>query len=150
MPSSFALSQQTQFLLTERGVALARPSRVATFDRDGFAHGVGPIEPNTMVATNIVWSPLYTAFYGSFLWLSDDAYVATMLHRMTIAIHVNRALGEKDFATHRDDPPEAPLDVAASFAAGGLVGVVVAAVAIMVYGMMTGRTESGSTHHPIT
>ena len=30
------------------------------------------------------------------------------------------------------------------------IGVVVAAVAILVYGMMTGRESSGSTHHPIT
>jgi uncharacterized membrane protein YeaQ/YmgE (transglycosylase-associated protein family) len=30
------------------------------------------------------------------------------------------------------------------------IGVVVAAVAIMVYGMMTGRERGGSTRHPIT
>ena len=30
------------------------------------------------------------------------------------------------------------------------IGVVVAAVAILVYGMMTGRQQSGSTHHPTT
>ena len=30
------------------------------------------------------------------------------------------------------------------------IGVVVAAVAILVYGMMTGRSQSGSTGHPIT
>lgn len=35
---------------------------------------------------NIVWSPLYTAFYGSFLWLSDNAYVATTVHRITIVV----------------------------------------------------------------
>ena len=30
------------------------------------------------------------------------------------------------------------------------IGVVVAAIAILVYGMMTGREQSGSTHHPMT
>ena len=30
------------------------------------------------------------------------------------------------------------------------IGVVVAAVAILVYGMVTGRQQSGSTHHPTT
>src|SRR6186997_3446030 len=30
------------------------------------------------------------------------------------------------------------------------IGVVVAAVAILVYGMITGREQSESTHHPIT
>ena len=30
------------------------------------------------------------------------------------------------------------------------IGVVVAAIAIMVYGMITGRSESGSSQHPIT
>ena len=32
----------------------------------------------------IVWSPLYTAFYGSFLHLSTDAYFATTAHRLII------------------------------------------------------------------
>jgi uncharacterized membrane protein YeaQ/YmgE (transglycosylase-associated protein family) len=30
------------------------------------------------------------------------------------------------------------------------IGVVVAAIAIFVYGMVTGREHSGSTHHPTT
>ena len=30
------------------------------------------------------------------------------------------------------------------------IGVVVAAIAILVYGMITGREQSGSTHHPST
>jgi uncharacterized membrane protein YeaQ/YmgE (transglycosylase-associated protein family) len=30
------------------------------------------------------------------------------------------------------------------------IGVVVAALAIMVYGMVTGRERSGSSHHPVT
>ncbi|HMD71263.1 MAG TPA: hypothetical protein VKF41_07960 [Bryobacteraceae bacterium] len=34
----------------------------------------------------IVWSPIYTAFYGTFLHLSTDAYVATMAHRLTIIL----------------------------------------------------------------
>ena len=29
-----------------------------------------------------------------------------------------------------------------------IIGVIVAAVAILVYGMITGRSQSGSTHHP--
>jgi hypothetical protein len=30
------------------------------------------------------WSPLYTAFYGSLLYLSSDAYLVTILHRILI------------------------------------------------------------------
>ena len=48
-----------------------------------------------------------------------------LMRRMTITIHVNRALPDAHSRTHRDDPLEAPLDVAASFSAGALVGVVV-------------------------
>jgi hypothetical protein len=33
---------------------------------------------------DIVWSPLYTAFYGSFLFLSPDAYAASIGHRLVI------------------------------------------------------------------
>jgi hypothetical protein len=32
---------------------------------------------------DIVWSPLYTAFYGSFLFVTADAYNATMMHRVS-------------------------------------------------------------------
>ena len=32
----------------------------------------------------IVWSPLYTAFYGAFLHLSTDAFFATIAHRLVI------------------------------------------------------------------
>src|SRR5262245_584543 len=48
-----------------------------------------------------------------------------LMRRMTITIPVNRALPDAHARTHRDDPLEAPLDVAASFSAGALVGVVV-------------------------
>src|SRR5215470_2124042 len=33
---------------------------------------------------DIVWSPLYTAFYGSFLFATTDPYNVTILHRMVI------------------------------------------------------------------
>lgn len=35
---------------------------------------------------HFAWSPLYTAFYGTFLHLSDHAYVATVLHRAVIVM----------------------------------------------------------------
>jgi hypothetical protein len=35
---------------------------------------------------NIVWSPLYAAFYGSFLFLTPDVYLATVLHRLFIVL----------------------------------------------------------------
>src|SRR5215216_1784435 len=34
------------------------------------------------------WSPLYTAFFGSFLWLFSDPFVATLLHRLAIVLIV--------------------------------------------------------------
>jgi hypothetical protein len=37
-------------------------------------------------AVNIVWSPLYTAFYGSVFMLTHDVYDATTLHRVIIVI----------------------------------------------------------------
>lgn len=33
---------------------------------------------------DIIWSPLYTAFYGTLLYFSTDAYVVTILHRLII------------------------------------------------------------------
>jgi hypothetical protein len=33
---------------------------------------------------DIIWSPLYTAFYGTLLHFSSDAYVVTILHRLII------------------------------------------------------------------
>jgi hypothetical protein len=71
IPSSFAPAQQTQFLLTERGVALERPSHTATFNRDGRVESTTPIEPGTVVATNVVWSPL-VRFTGADLLGRDD------------------------------------------------------------------------------
>jgi hypothetical protein len=35
---------------------------------------------------DIVWSPLYTAFYGSFLFVSADPYNATIMHRIVIVL----------------------------------------------------------------
>jgi len=35
---------------------------------------------------NIVWSPLYTAYYGSWLAVSENAAVATLLHRLGLII----------------------------------------------------------------
>ncbi|HEY9630143.1 MAG TPA: hypothetical protein V6C84_22845 [Coleofasciculaceae cyanobacterium] len=34
--------------------------------------------------SDIVWSPLYTSFYGFFLNISSDVYAATILHRIAI------------------------------------------------------------------
>jgi hypothetical protein len=35
---------------------------------------------------NIVWSPLYTAYYGSWLGVSENAAVATFLHRLGLIV----------------------------------------------------------------
>lgn len=35
---------------------------------------------------DIVWSPLYTAFYGSFLFVTSDPYNATIMHRVVIVL----------------------------------------------------------------
>jgi hypothetical protein len=35
---------------------------------------------------NVAWSPLYTAFYGSFLFITEDPYAATILHRLAIVL----------------------------------------------------------------
>ena len=37
-------------------------------------------------SNSIAWSPLYTAFYGSFLYFSRDAYVVTTAHRAVIVL----------------------------------------------------------------
>jgi AcrR family transcriptional regulator len=65
---------------------------------------------------------LYTVLLGPD---GSARVMAYLLHRMTIAIHVNRTPIERDFSTHRDDPLESPHDVVAAFAAGALLGVVV-------------------------
>src|SRR5262245_33077667 len=36
--------------------------------------------------TVIAWSPLYTSFYGSMLYLTSDVYAATTAHRMLIVL----------------------------------------------------------------
>jgi hypothetical protein len=38
------------------------------------------------LAVNIVWSPLYTAFYGTVLLATKDAYTATIFHRVIIVL----------------------------------------------------------------
>ncbi|MBA4065548.1 MAG: hypothetical protein C0501_17900 [Isosphaera sp.] len=35
---------------------------------------------------NVIWSPLYTAFYGSFLFLNPDPVWATFAHRLVIVV----------------------------------------------------------------
>lgn len=35
---------------------------------------------------DIVWSPLYTAFYGSFLFVTADTYSVTIMHRVVIVL----------------------------------------------------------------
>jgi hypothetical protein len=35
---------------------------------------------------DIVWSPLYTAFYGTLIYISNDAFVVTTLHRVIIVL----------------------------------------------------------------
>lgn len=90
-----------------------------------FARTAGPDPGNPLVsffAHVLDHRRLYTALLGPD---GSARVMAYLLHRMIIAIHVNRTLGESDIGTHRDDPLEAPLDVAAAFAAGALVGVVV-------------------------
>jgi hypothetical protein len=37
-------------------------------------------------AVNLVWSPLYTSYYGTLLMLTGDAYAATILHRVVIVM----------------------------------------------------------------
>jgi hypothetical protein len=37
-------------------------------------------------ANDLLWSPLYTAFYGSLLHLSPDAAAVTLLHRVLIVL----------------------------------------------------------------
>ena len=42
----------------------------------------------TDFANNIIWSPLYTSFFGSFLHVTSDVYIATILHRIIIVFTV--------------------------------------------------------------
>jgi hypothetical protein len=80
IPSSFAPAQQTQFLLTERGAELDRPSRTATFDREGHVESTAPFEPGAVVATNVVWSPLIR-FTGANLLGRDESGKAVIAVR---------------------------------------------------------------------
>jgi len=80
MPTSFASSQRMQFLLTERGVALDRPAEIATFDLDGHLDPATSIEPNSVVATNVVWSPLIR-FSGAELLGRDEMGMAVIVAR---------------------------------------------------------------------
>ena len=41
------------------------------------------------LAVNIVWSPLYAAFYGSVFMLTQDVYLATIFHRVIIVFAVS-------------------------------------------------------------
>lgn len=38
------------------------------------------------LSVDIVWSPLYTAYYGSLLFFSSDIYLVTILHRLIIVL----------------------------------------------------------------
>ena len=38
---------------------------------------------------DMAWSPLYTAFYGSFLFVTRDPYAATILHRLVIILLIS-------------------------------------------------------------
>ena len=38
---------------------------------------------------NIAWSPLYEAFYGSFLFITRDPYLATILHRLVLILLIS-------------------------------------------------------------
>src|SRR5215470_18444124 len=55
---------------------------------------------------DIVWSPLYTAFYGSFLFVTADTYNATIMHRVVIVLAA--AVGVL-FAMRRILPPNLAL-----------------------------------------
>jgi hypothetical protein len=39
-------------------------------------------------SVNLLWSPLYTAFYGTLLFFSKDVYLITILHRLIIVFAV--------------------------------------------------------------
>ena len=39
--------------------------------------------------SNLLWSPLYTGFYGSLLHVTDDIYTVTILHRIIIVFAVS-------------------------------------------------------------
>jgi hypothetical protein len=41
---------------------------------------------HNMHAVDLVWSPIYTAYYGMFLNMSQDAYAVTLTHRIPIVL----------------------------------------------------------------
>lgn len=62
------------------------------------------------LADNIVWSPLYTAFYGTMLMLTgQDVYLATVLHRVVIAVTASLCVA---IAMRRLLPPSIALLIA--------------------------------------
>ena len=61
----------------------------------------------------IAWSPLYTTFYGSLMYFSDDAYVVTTAHRMIIVL-VSRHSGSR--------PDAAPVTARHRMDGRGMVG----------------------------
>jgi hypothetical protein len=80
VPSSFASgqqSQQTQFLLTERGAPIDRPNAVARFDPRGFLERGTTVRAGERYATNIVWSPLVRIDGGRILG-RDAAGIAVL------------------------------------------------------------------------
>ncbi len=67
----------------------------------------------------------HRTLYTALLVEGGSARVHLHLHqRMTVAVHVNRNADEPGI-THRGDPPESPHDVAATMAAGAMLGAVV-------------------------
>jgi hypothetical protein len=53
---------------------------------DTSAYFVSAFAWSEQLSVNIVWSPLYTAFYGTVFALTDDASLATTLHRVVIVM----------------------------------------------------------------
>lgn len=49
---------------------------------DTAAYFVRAVTWHRFAQVDIVWSPLYTAYYGSWLWLTENAQWATLLHRV--------------------------------------------------------------------
>ena len=53
---------------------------------DTSSYFVGAYRWSKDFAVNIVWSPLYTAFYGTVLLATGDVYLATVVHRLIIVM----------------------------------------------------------------
>jgi hypothetical protein len=67
VPPAFAPDQQTQFLLTERGLPVDRPDSLARFEPDGHVDPGTDLVPGGRYATNVVWSPLVRISGGRLL-----------------------------------------------------------------------------------